>query len=59
MNEPTLVIKTLSVISSCETLDHIKVAERYLSLATTHFDIKLNFQFREKLIEKRNQITNN
>jgi hypothetical protein len=58
-NKPSLVVKTLLVIASCKTLDHIKAAERYLSLTTTHFDTKLNFQFREKLIEKRNQITNN
>jgi hypothetical protein len=59
MNKPSLVVKTLLVIASCKTLDHIKAAERYISLATTHFDTKLNFQFREKLIEKRNRITKN
>jgi hypothetical protein len=58
-NKPSLVVKTLLVIASCKTLDHIKVAERYLSLTTTHFDTKLNFELREELIQKRNQITNN
>lgn len=59
MNKPSLVIKALLVIASCKTLDHIKVAERYLSLCATHFDTKLNFEFREELFEKRKQITNN
>jgi hypothetical protein len=57
-NKPSLVVKTLLVIASCKTLDHIKAAERYLSLTTTHFDTKLNFELREELIQKRKQITN-
>lgn len=56
MNKPSLVVKALLVITSCKTLDHIKVAERYLSLCATHFDTKLNFEFREKLLQKQKEI---
>ena len=59
MNKPSLVIKALLVIASCKTLDHIKVAERYLSLCATHFDTKLNFEFREKLLQKQKEIIDN
>ena len=56
MNKPSLVVKALLVITSCKTLDDIKVAERYLSLCATHFDNKLNFEFREKLLQKQKEI---
>jgi hypothetical protein len=59
MNKPSLVIKALLVIESCKTLDHIDAAERYLYLCATYFDIKLNFEFREKLLQKQKEIIDN